>query len=106
MVEDTPEAAELQGNVVRDNAFGLNDTDENGYDIVYSGNGTDNCITIGATDTALDRSTLSPCQGKNTFSQTTQDQMVQWVGENATKGWKQHDHPPKQGIKPLVVFGE
>ena len=29
-----------------------------------------------------------------------------WVGENATKGWKVHDHPPKKGIKPLVVFGE
>ena len=31
--------------------------------------------------------------------------MLQWAGESATKGWKMHDHPPKKGIKPLVVFG-
>jgi parallel beta helix pectate lyase-like protein len=105
-VPDTPEAATLRRNIVRGNAFGLNNTDENGFDIVYSGNGTDNCITIGPDDTALDRSTLSPCQGKNTFSQAAQDQMGKWAGEGALTGWKQHDHPPKKGIKPLVVFGE
>jgi hypothetical protein len=106
LVPKNPEAAELRGNTLRNNAFGLNGTDTNGLDVVYSGNGTDNCFTIGATDTALDRSTLSPCSGKNTFSQSAQDQMLSWAGENATKGWKMHDHPPKKGIKPLVVFGE
>jgi len=49
---------------------------------------------------------LSPCTGKNTFNQAAQDQMLAWAGENATKGWKMHAHPPKKGIKPLVVFGE
>jgi hypothetical protein len=106
LVPKNPLAAELRGNIVRNNAFGLNDTDENGYDVVYSGNGTDNCFEIGANDTALDKSTLSPCTGKNTFNQAAQDQMLAWAGENATKGWKMHDHPPKKGIKPLVVFGE
>jgi hypothetical protein len=106
LVPKNPLAAELRGNILRNNAFGLNDTDENGYDVVYSGNGTDNCFEIGATDTALDKSTLSPCTGKNTFNQAAQDQMLQWAGENGKNGWKMHDHPPKKGIKPLVVFGE
>jgi hypothetical protein len=106
LVPKNPEAAELRGNTLRNNAFGLNGTDTNGLDVVYSGNGTDNCFQIGATDTALDRSTLNPCTGKNTFSQTAQDQMLKWAGENGKTGWKVHDHPPKKGIKPLVVFGE
>jgi hypothetical protein len=106
LVPKNPAAAELQGNIVRNNAFGRGGTDENGYDVIYSGNGRDNCFTIGATDTALDRSTLSPCSGKNTFSQAANDQMFQWAGEGALNGWKQHPHPPKKGIKPLVVFGE
>lgn len=106
LVPKNPEAAELRGNTLRNNAFGLGGTDTNGYDVVYSGNGRDNCFTIGATDTALDRSTLSPCSGKNTFSKAANDQMFQWAGESAVNGWKMHDHPPKKGIKPLVVFGE
>jgi hypothetical protein len=106
LVPQNPLAAELRGNTLRNNAFGLGGADTNGYDVVYSGNGTDNCFTIGATDTALDRSTLSPCSGKNTFSKAANDQMLQWAGENAVKGWKMHDHPPKKGIKPLVVFGQ
>jgi Right handed beta helix region len=106
LVPKNPEAAELRGNSLRNNQFGLNGTDTNGLDVVYSGNGTDNCFQIGASDTALDRSTLSPCSGKNTFSQSAQDQMLQWAGENGKNGWKVHDHPPKKGIEPLVVFGE
>jgi Right handed beta helix region/Pectinesterase len=106
LVPENPEAAELRGNILRNNAFGLGGSDTNGYDVVYSGQGTDNCFTIGATDTALDRSALSPCAGKNTFHQATYDQMLGWAGENALNGWKRHDHPPKKGIKPLVVFGE
>jgi hypothetical protein len=105
LVPKNPAAAELRGNIVRNNAFGLNGTDTNGYDIVYSGNGRDNCFTLRATDTVLDRSTLNPCSGKNTFSKAANDQMLQWAGANATSGWKKHPHPAKKGYKPLEVFG-
>lgn len=106
LVPKAPEAAELQGNIVRNNAFGLGGADENGYDIVWDGSGRDNCFTIAATDTALDPSVLNPCSGKNAFSKATHDQMFEWAGANAVNGWKVHDHPPKPGIKPLVVYGE
>jgi parallel beta helix pectate lyase-like protein len=106
LVPKNPEAAELRGNILRNNAFGLGGADTNGYDVVYAGQGSDNCFSIGATDTALDKSTLTPCTGKNTFKQAAMDQMLQWAGENGKNGWKMHDHPPKKGIKPLVVFGE
>jgi hypothetical protein len=106
LVPENPLAAELRGNTVRNNEFGLNGTDENGLDIIYAGQGSDNCFAIGASDTALDRAALSPCQGKNTFNQAAYNQMLQWAGENGKNGWKEHAHPPKKGITPLVVFGE
>jgi parallel beta helix pectate lyase-like protein len=106
LVTKTPEAVSLDRNTVRGNQFGLNGTDTNGYDIVYDGSGSQNCFTLAPTDTVLDRSTLSPCTGKNPFNSATRTQMVQWTGEGAVSGWKMHDHPPKKGIKPLVVFGE
>jgi hypothetical protein len=104
LVPENPEAAELQGNVVRNNAFGRGGTDTNGYDVVYDGSGRDNCFALAAGDTALDRSTLSPCSGKNTFSQAAHDQMFKWPGEAAVAGWKKHPHPPKPGYTPLEVF--
>jgi Pectinesterase len=106
LVTKTPEAVSLDRNTVKGNKFGLSGTDTNGYDIVYDGSGSQNCFTLEASDTVLDRSTLSPCTAKNPFSQATRDQMIQWTGEGAVTGWKMHDHPPKKGIKPLVVFGE
>ena len=39
LVTKNPEAVSLDRNIVRNNAFGLNGTDANGYDIVYDGSG-------------------------------------------------------------------
>ena len=44
LLEENPQARALIGNVVRDNAFGLEGTDLNGRDLAYDGNGTANCF--------------------------------------------------------------
>ena len=80
LVTKTPEAVSLDRNTVSGNAFGLNGTDANGYDIVYDGSGNQNCFSLAATDTVFDRSTLSPCTGKNPFSQAARDQLHQVDG--------------------------
>ena len=41
------------------NAFGRNGTDTNGYDVVYAGQGSDNCFTVASTDTVLDPNAIS-----------------------------------------------
>jgi hypothetical protein len=102
-----PATNTLDRNVVRDNAFGLNGTDVNGYDVVYDGSGSDNCFTLGATDTTFpaDRSTVGFCAtGKNLFSKAARDQMVAWTGTGALAGWNKHAHPAKKGYKPLEDF--
>jgi hypothetical protein len=105
LLDKHPEAASFDRNTVKGNAFGLNGTDTNGYDIVYAGQGSDNCFTVAPTDTVLDRNAIGTCQGKNTFSQSTYDQMTSWTGANAVNGWRQPlGHPAKKGYKPLEVF--
>jgi len=72
---------------------------------VYDGSGTGNCFTLAPTDTVLDPSALGTCSGgKNPFSQPTRDEMLSWIGEGATKGWRKPGHPPKKGYKPLESF--
>jgi hypothetical protein len=105
LVTKTPEAVSLDRNTVRGNKFGRNGTDANGYDIVYDGSGNQNCFSLAATDTVFDRSTLSPCTGKNPFSQAARNQLLLWTGEGAVSGWKKHPHPAKKGYKALEVFG-
>ena len=46
LVEKTPEARELERNVIQNNQFGLNGTDVNGVDVAYDGNGTGNCFSM------------------------------------------------------------
>jgi hypothetical protein len=96
LLKQHPEAASFDGNIVKGNVFGLNGTDKNGYDIVYAGQGSDNCFTVAPTDTVLDRNAIGTCTGTNVFSQSTY---------NAKKGWRQPlGHPAKKGYKPLEVF--
>ena len=101
-----PATNTLDRNVIRNNRFGLNGTDVNGYDVVYDGSGSDNCFTLGATDTTFpaDRSTIATCSGPNGMQQAARDQMVSWVGTGALNGWNKHAHPPKKGYKPLEDF--
>jgi hypothetical protein len=101
-----PATNTLDRNVIRNNEFGLNGTDVNGYDVVYDGSGTDNCFTLGATDTTFpaDRSTIATCSGPNGMQQAARAQMVGWTGTGALSGWNKHAHPPKKGYKPLEDF--
>jgi hypothetical protein len=107
LVTKTPAARTLEGNIVRNNQFGLNGTDVNGVDIAYDGNGSDNCFSLeGVTSTfPADRSTFATCSGPNPFSPAAQEGMIGWIGENALKFWNKHEHPAKPGYTPLEVFG-
>src|SRR4051812_11116612 len=102
LVTKTPEARTLANNVVRGNAFGLNGTDANGIDVAYDGNGTGNVIDMGGVTSTFpaDQSTFA-----NAFSKDVQNAMVGWSGEGAVTAWKKHDHPPREGVEPLEIFG-
>jgi len=104
LLQENPQAKTLDRNIVKDNQFGLGGTDTNGHDIVYAGSGSDNCFTLAPTDTVLDKAAVSTCTGKNPFSQPTLNEMLGWIGANATKGWRPPGHPPKKGFKPLESF--
>ena len=91
---------------MRNNQFGLNGTDTNGNDLMYDGNGTDNCFSLDGVNSTFpaDRSTFAGCGGANAFSKSVQDQMLTYTGENALNGWVKHAHPAKKGYTPLEVF--
>jgi len=109
LLEENPQARALIGNVVRDNAFGLEGTDLNGRDLAYDGNCTANCfgpnsgvaVTIPASG-----STLSPCpfDGANAFSAAAQAEMVSFTGKAAVAAWIKHPHAPKPGYTPLELY--
>jgi hypothetical protein len=102
-----PATNTLDRNVIRNNAFGRDGTDINGFDIVYDGSGSDNCFTLGASDTTYpaDRSTVGFCaQGKNLYSDPARTEMGSWIGTNGMKVWKRHAHPAFKGYKPLEDF--
>jgi hypothetical protein len=107
LLTEHPDARSLERNVVRNNQFGLGGADANGSDLMYDGSGKDNCFSLdGVAKTfPADRSTFAGCGGANAFSQSVQDQMTGFIGENALKGWDKHPHPAKPGYTPLEVFG-
>jgi hypothetical protein len=106
LLVENPDAKSLQRNVVRNNQFGLNGTDTNGNDLMYDGNGTDNCFSLDGVNSTFpaDRSTFAGCGGANAFSKSVQDQMLTYTGANALNGWVKHAHPAKKGYTPLEVF--
>jgi hypothetical protein len=106
LLEKNPQARDLERNIVRNNQLGLNGTDVNGADLMYDGNGKDNCFSLDGVSTTFpaDRSTFGVCSGPNPFSQSAQAGMLGFIGENALKGWNKHPHPPKKGFTPLEVF--
>ncbi len=106
---ENQDARALEGNVVRDNAFGLGGTDLNGRELAYDGNGTGNCFgpNTGVSVTIpADGATLAACPftGANAFSATTQGEMGQLTGENSVAAWIRHPHAPKAGFTPLELF--
>jgi hypothetical protein len=107
LLSENPQARSLQRNIVRNNQFGLNGTDANGSDVMYDGNGTDNCFSMEGVTSAFpaDRSTFAGCSGPNAFSASVQAAMGGFAGEGAVQAWNKHPHPPKPGYTPLEVFG-
>ena len=106
LLQKFPEAKSLEGNVVRNNQFGRNGTDANGTDLMYDGNGKDNCWSLDGVNATFpaDRSTFAGCGGPNAFSPDVQAQMLGLTGENALKAWVKHAHPAIKGYTPLEVF--
>jgi len=101
-----PDAKSLERNVVRNNQFGLGGTDTNGADLMYDGNGSDNCFSLDGVSSTYpaDRSTFGVCAGPNPFSKSVQEGMLGFTGANALNGWSKHPHPAKAGYTPLEVF--
>ncbi len=104
-------AKDLIGNQVRGNTFGAGGADLNGRDIVYDGNGSDNCFGPNAgvqTTTPADGSTLVPCPytGPNTFQASAQAEMVNWaIGDPTHEAfWVKHPHAPIAGVTPLERY--
>ena len=75
LLQKNPEAKSLERNIVRNNQLGLNGTDTNGSDLMYDGNGSDNCFSLEGVSTTFpaDRSTFAGCAGANPFSKSVQD---------------------------------
>ncbi|MBJ7521655.1 MAG: hypothetical protein JHC84_18290 [Solirubrobacteraceae bacterium] len=105
-------AQNLEGNQIKDNAFGKNNTDLNGRDLFYDGNGKDNCISgnTGVQITApADQSTFAPCPftGNNAFSSTAQGEAIAWAtSTDPTASFVRHPHTPISGITPLETFSK
>ena len=106
LIQKNPDAIDLQGNIVRNNQFGLDGTDVNGVDLIYDGNGNDNCFSMeGVTSTyPKDGSTFAGCSGPNAYNPDVTMALVGFVGEGALTAWNKHDHPAKPGFTPLEVF--
>jgi hypothetical protein len=107
-----PEVSDLIGNQITNNQFGLNQTDLNGRDILYDGNGSDNCIS-GNTGVQVtvpaDQSTFKACPftGANTFSGATQGEMVNWAVDGTHEAFLvKHDHAAQAGVVPLFHYSD
>jgi hypothetical protein len=106
LLQKNPDAKDLQRNIVRGNAFGMGGADVNGVDLMFDGNGSDNCFSMDGVSSTFpaDGSTFAGCSGPNAFSQSVQEQMLGFTGAAARKAWVKHDHPALTGFTPLEVF--
>src|SRR4051794_9624573 len=82
LLEKHPDARSLERNIVRNNQLGQGGADINGHDIMYDGNGSDNCFSMEGVSSMFpaDGSTFAGCGGPNAFSQSVQDQMLGLTG--------------------------
>jgi hypothetical protein len=104
--------AELEGNQITNNQFGLNGTDLNARDIVYDGNGTNNCIS-GNTGVRVtvpaDQSTFAACpfSGANAFNAAAQGELITWSGDTTHEQYLvQSAHAAQNGIVPLFHYSD
>ncbi len=105
------DAADLIGNQVHDNQFGLGGADLNGRELFYDGSGSDNCFgpNVGVTTTTpADGSTFAPCPftGVNAFNAAAQSEAINWsVGDPTHEAfWIRHPHAAKPGLTPLEHY--
>jgi hypothetical protein len=112
ITQKAPDAADLVGNSISNNQFGLNGTDLNGRDITYDGNGTNNCIA-GNTGVAVtvpaDQSTFAPCPftGANAFSGAVQTELINWALDGTHEAFLlKHDHVAQAGLQPLFHYSD
>jgi Right handed beta helix region len=105
------DAADLIGNQVHDNQFGLGGADLNGRELFYDGSGSDNCFgpNVGVQNTTpANGDTFAPCPftGPNTFDSAAQSEAISWdVGDSTHEAfWIKHPHAPKAGLTPLEHF--
>jgi hypothetical protein len=103
-------ARDLIGNQVRGNTFGLGGADLNGRDVLYDGNGSDNCFGPNEGVQVMfpaDGSTMAPCpfSGANAFSQSAQAEAVNWALDGTHEAfWVEHPHADKTGYLPLEDY--
>jgi hypothetical protein len=106
-------AKSLDGNVIRNNAFGLNGSDRNGRDIVFEGGGTGNCFSGNTgveTMVPADASTMPSCPftGANPFVGSVRAETLGWVGsENKEAAWIRRPHADRADrIQPLETWSK
>jgi hypothetical protein len=108
LAERDAAARSFDGNVVRDNAFGLNGTDRNGRDIAFEGGGTGNCFS-GNTGVQVtlpaDASTMPPCPftGANPFVEAVRTETLAFVlAQDKEAAWVRTPHAARtDGIVAL-----
>ena len=105
------DAASLDRNTIRGNAFGLNGTDLNGRDIGYDGSGSDNCFegnTGAENNTPADNSEIVPCpfSGPNGVNNEARGELIApALDADHEKYWiKRGEHAPQEGITPLEHY--
>ncbi|HEY4279081.1 MAG TPA: right-handed parallel beta-helix repeat-containing protein [Conexibacter sp.] len=106
--------AAIRGVTVKNNALGRDGTDLNNYDLFYPGQITgvnsDNCFSDNSgvhRTLPADGSTLKPCPFSGTIPQSTEafSTAVRWLSDTTHEAaWVVHDHPPFEGITPLVHY--
>jgi Periplasmic copper-binding protein (NosD) len=109
LLQKNPQAVDLVGNEVRNNAFGLGGTDLNGRELAYSGNGSGNCFAgnTGVSVTIpVDAAMFPACPfaGANAPNDAALAEMLGLAGEAAVPKWNRHPHASKPGLEPLELY--
>jgi hypothetical protein len=113
LLDENEEDADLEGNIIRNNAFGSDGNDLNGRELLYDGSGKDNCVS-GNTGVKLtvpaDGSTFAPCgasgfTGTNTPSESALADAISFTADpDHERFWIRSPHAPRNGYTPLERF--
>ena len=105
--------ADLEGNIIRNNAFGMDGSDLNGRELLYDGSGSDNCVSDNAgvrLTVPADGSTFAAC-GANGFTGTNTpsagvlaDAIAFTADPDHERFWIRSSHAPRSGYTPLERF--